>query len=108
MVYLNTYSISQATSPGTSKGLDGEDLSFFHLSPAGVLHERDLLIAMDLVALDIMSAEVTYGFDWVGFPFQLNLVALHNFLDRGTYLAHACVDTGFLQYTVSIETRARR
>lgn len=91
-----TYPISEIALPCAPKGLDSKDVSFFHPRGIGVLHEWDLLIPMDLVLLDIVTADVTDGRDAMGSAFKLDLVALHDFLDCGTYVAHACVNSGLL------------
>ena len=81
------------------KSLNRKDIAFLHPSSAVVLHERDLLVAVDLVLLDIVPAEATDGFYAVGLALELDLVALHDFLDRGAYVAHACIDSSFLHRT---------
>ena len=51
---------------------------------------------MNLVLLDIVPGDVTDGFNGVGSAVDFNLVALHDFLDRGAYVAHASIDSGCL------------
>lgn len=93
----NTHAISQMPPPSTPKCLNRKDLSLLHLSSTGVLHEYNLLVAMDLVLLDIVPSQAADSFDGVGLALEFDLVALHDFLDRGAYVADACIDSGFLQ-----------
>jgi hypothetical protein len=83
-------------SPRTSKSLDSKNVALLHLLAAGVLNEWNLLVAVDLILLDIVPTEAADGLDGVRLAFDLDFVALHDFLDRATYVAHACVDSGFL------------
>jgi hypothetical protein len=95
---INTHSISKIAPSRASESFDGKNLSLFHLSIARVLNERNLLITVDLILLDIMPSNVADGFDGVGFASDFDLIALHDFLDRGAYITHACINSGCLYH----------
>lgn len=51
---------------------------------------------MNLVLLDVVAGDASNSFDAVGFPFELNFVALHDFLNFGSNFTHTCVDARVL------------
>lgn len=53
---------------------------------------------MDVVRRDVVRGEVADRLDRVRFTSELDLVALHRFLDRGTDITYANVDSGGLTY----------
>lgn len=91
-----THIIAGVPAARGAKGLDSEDLALFHLGLVLVPHHRDGLVAMDVVALDIVGAEVPHGLDAVRLAADLDLPALHGLLDGGADVANAHIDTGGL------------
>jgi hypothetical protein len=79
-----------------SKGLDGENIAFFHALVRLGLDEWNLFVAVDFVAQDVVAGQAANGFDREGFAFDLDFVAFHCFLDHLAYMIDTGVDAGFL------------
>ena len=88
--------LSDPASAGAAKGLDSEDVAFFHSLIGLGFDEGDLLVAVDLVVQDVVAGQATDGFDREGFAFEFYFVAFHCFLDDGADVVDAGVDAGFL------------
>lgn len=95
-VAVNSYAICDITFASATEGFDGEHIAFFHALGASGLDEGDLFVAMDLVAQDVMASDVPNRFDRDDLPVELDLVALHYFLDCFTDMIHPGIDASFL------------
>lgn len=76
---------------------DGEDLAFLHALGTTILDEWDLLPTVNLVAEDVVTADTSDCPDGLGLAVDLDLVALHDFLDCCADVRNGGVDTGLLQ-----------
>ena len=85
------------TSSSGAEGFDREDIAFFHALIRLSLDERNLLVAMNPVAQDVMASDVLDSFDRNGLAINLDLVTFHYFLDITADLVNPGVDAGFLQ-----------
>ena len=92
----NTYIIDDGAAACRPKGFDGKCLALFHLGLVGVLHERYRLSAMNAVLLDVMGGEIPNGLDGISPPTNLDLVALHGFLDGSANVADSYIYSGGL------------
>lgn len=88
--------VSDTAFAGAPKRLDGEDVSFFHTLICLRFGEGNLLVAVDLVAEDVVAGEAADGFDGDRFAVQLDFVAFHGFLDYAADVVDAGVNSGFL------------
>lgn len=57
---------------------------------------------MNMVLLDIMAGDVPYGFDWESPTADLNLVALHGFLDGSADITYPHVNSSCLERSLAI------
>lgn len=80
-----------------AEGLDGEHVAFFHALGASALDEGDLFVAVDLVAQDVVAGDVPNCLDGDDLAVELDLVALHYFLDGLTDVIHPGIDASFLK-----------
>lgn len=80
----------------SSKRFDGKDFTFFHLRLVLVLDERDGLSTMDLVLLDVMSADASHSLHRKSSTVNVDLVAFHCFLNGSTDIADANIYSGML------------
>lgn len=79
-VAINASVLPSRPSAGATKSFNGEDITFFHALVGARLDEGDLLVAVDLVAEDVVPGDAADGFDGEGLAVELDLVALHYFL----------------------------
>lgn len=91
-----TYFFPSVAAASGPKGLNRKDFAFFHLGLIRVLNKRNCLLAVDMVVLDVMAAEVAHWFDGVRFAADLDFVALHRLLNGGTDVTDANIDAGGL------------
>ena len=103
-----THIVPNVTLARATKGLNGEYLALFHLSLIASFDDRYALPAMDAVLLDAMSIEVPNAFHWERSPPDLDLIALHHFLDRAADVAHANVDARLLCQVKTCSISPRR
>ena len=106
-VAVNSYVISDISFASAAKGFDGEHIAFFHALGGSGLDERDLLVAMDLVAQDVMATDVPNCFDRDDLSVELDFVALHYFLDCLTDVIHPGIDASFLGVYLALQTPCR-
>lgn len=95
-VAVDAVVVSDTAFAGASEGLDGEDVSFFHSLIGLRFGEGNLLVAVDLVAEDVVAGEAADGFHGDCLAVQLDFVAFHCFLDNAADFVDAGVDSGFL------------
>ena len=106
----STHVVNSVAPPRRAKGLDGKHLTLLHLGLVAVLDERDGLAAVDVPLLDVVASDVAHGLDAVRLTADLDLVALHDFLDGGADVADAHVDAGGLgvnRSALTLGTRVR-
>jgi hypothetical protein len=60
---------------------------------------------MDLIWLDIVPTEIADGFHGERSAFDFDLVALHDFLDRGSDVTHLRINSSFLHTISSVKIR---
>lgn len=95
-IAVNAVIVSDTAFAGASEGLDGEDVSFLHALIGLSFGEGNLLVAVNLVAEDVVAGEAADGFHGDRFAVQLDFVAFHGFLDDAADLVDAGIDSGFL------------
>lgn len=96
-----TYILSHVTLAGTTEGLNGKHFTLLHLGLVATLDNRNTLATVDDVLVNVVTVEVPDTLDGIHGPVDFNFVTLHGFLDGGTNVAHADVDTRFLHQAVS-------
>lgn len=85
-------------SPCRPECLDGEDLTLLHFSLIRVFDKWDGFSAVDAVTLNIVRREAPHWLDWKGPAVDLDLVALHRFLNSGAHITHTYVDPSSLSW----------
>ncbi len=95
-VTINSYIISEISFARAAERFDGEHIAFFHALGSLGLNEGDLLVAVDLVAQDVVASEISNRFDRDDLSVELNFVALHYFLDCFADVVHPGIDASFL------------
>ena len=106
-VAVYSYVISEISFASAAEGFNGEHIAFFHALGGMGLNERDLFVAMDLVAQDVMASDVPNGFDRDDLSVELDFVALHYLLDCLTDVIHAGIDASFLGDDLALQTPYR-
>ena len=106
-VAVKSYVISDISFASAAEGFDGEHIAFFHALGGSGLDERDLFVAMDLVAQDVMASNVPKRFDRDDPSVELDFVALHYFLDCFTDVIHPRIDASFLGVYLALQTPCR-
>lgn len=96
-----TYILSHVALSGTAEGLNGKHFTLLHLGLIATLDNRNALATMDNVLVNVVTVEVPDTLDGIHSPVDFNFVTLHGFLDSGTNVAHADVNTRFLHAAVS-------
>ena len=81
---------------GGSERFDGEGFALLHLGLVLALDDGHALPAVDAPLADVVAGQVPDGLDGVRFAVELNLVALHDLLDRGADVSDTDVDARFL------------
>jgi hypothetical protein len=107
-IAVDTNIISEVGFTRTTESLNREDVAFFHALIGLCLDERNLFVAMDVVAQDIVTGDVSHSLDRDGFAVDLNLVAFHHLLDGGTDVVDPSVNTGFLRRCQLCDALRRR
>lgn len=92
--------ISEVGFACTAEGLDCEDVAFFHSLGSLRLDEGYLLVAVNVVAQNVMASDIADCFYRDAFALQFDLVALHYFLDSFTDVIDPSIDTSFLSARV--------
>lgn len=92
-----TYVFPNVALAGAAECLDGKDLALFHLCLVVTLDNGYTLAAVDEMLVNVVTVQVPDTLHRVHRTIELNLVTLHSFLDGGTDIAHANVNTSFLQ-----------
>src|SRR5690242_4633971 len=92
--------IADITLSSGTESFNSKSLALFHLGLVAALNNRHCLAAVDGVVPNAVSVEVANALDGQHLTLDLDLVALHDFLDRGTNVAHAHVNTSFLDASV--------
>ena len=95
-VAINSYVVADISFASAAEGFDGEHIAFFHALGGSGLDERDLFVAMDLVAQDVMASEIPNRFDRDDLSVEFDFVTLHYFLDCLTDVIHPGIDASFL------------
>jgi hypothetical protein len=95
-INFDTHLIAHTSLARTPKSLNSKYFSLFHLVTAIILDERDLFITMNAISFDIMAAETPESFHREGLSSDLNLIALHDFLDSGPNVTNPGIDTCLL------------
>ena len=95
-IAIDAVIISDTAFAGASKRLDGEDVALFHTLICLRFGEGNLLVAVNLVAEDVVAGEAADGFHGDRFAVQLDFVAFHGLLDYAADLVDAGIDSGFL------------
>ena len=96
---IETYVVSDIATSCTSERLDGVCFSLFHLCLITTLDDGNALpirAAVDLVAADSMAVQVTDRLHGISSSVDLDLVTLHSLLNCCTDIAHADINTRFL------------
>lgn len=96
-VAVDSYIVSDISFAGAAESFDGEHIAFLHALVGLGLDEGDLFVAMDLVAEDVVACDTTSRSDGNGLSVELDLVALHHFLDGFADVVYPSVNPGFLQ-----------
>ena len=97
-----THIIVHVAASCRSEGFNSEYLSLFHFGLVGVLYKGDRLSTMNTVLLDIMTGEIPYGLDWEILTADLNLVALHGFLDGSADITYPHVNSSGLERSLAL------
>lgn len=74
--------LHDVAAPGAPERLNGEKLPLLHAGGVAALDDGDVLTRVDLVGADAVAVEVAHALDRVGGAVDLDLVALHHFLNR--------------------------
>lgn len=82
---------------GAAEGLDGKDVALFHALRGSRLDKGDLLVAVDLVAQDVMAADIPNRFDGDYLSVEFDFIALHDFLDCLADVIDSRIDASFLR-----------
>ena len=106
-VAVNSYVISEISFASAAEGFDGEHIAFFHALGGSGLDERDLFVAMNLVAQNVMASDVPNRFDGDDLSIELDFVALHDFLDCLTDVIHPGINASFLGVYLALQTPCR-
>ena len=106
-VAVNSYIVSDISFASAAEGFDGKHIAFFHALGGSSLDERDLFVAMDLVAQDVMASDVPNRFDRDDLSVELDFVALHYFLDCLTDVIDPGIDASFLGVYLALQTPCR-
>lgn len=78
------------TAPGAPERLDGEEFSFLHAGGVAAFDDGDVLPRVNLVGTNAVAVEVAHALHWVRSAVDLDLVALHHFLDGSPDLPSVC------------------
>lgn len=96
-ISVDTDIIHQIAIASGTEGFDRKDVAFSHALACLSLDERDLLVAMNLVAQNVMASDVLDCFHRNGLAIEFDLVTFHHFLDVPADLVNPGVYAGLLQ-----------
>ena len=95
-VAVNAYFVPGVASASAAEGLDCKHIPFFHALVGSSFDKRNLLLAVDLVAQDVVASDAPNCFDGDDPSVELDFVAFHYFLDRFANVINSGIDASFL------------
>ena len=103
-IAVNSHVVSEISFASAAKGFNGEHIAFFHALGGLGLDKGNLFVAMDLVAQDVMASDVPNRSDRDDLSIELDLIALHYFLDCLTNVIYPGIDARFLGFYLALQT----
>lgn len=91
-----TYIFPNIALAGTAECLDGKDLALLHFRLVVALDNGHAFAAVNDVLVNVVTVQVSDTLHRVHGTIELDLVAFHGFLDGGSDITHADVNTSFL------------
>lgn len=95
-VTIDAHIVSEIAFTSGPECLDSKYVAFFHALTGGCLDKRDLLVTVNLVGQDVVTAKVPNRFDRNRFLVEFDFIALHYLLNSLADVIHPGIYASFL------------